>query len=194
MKNIFLDCGTHLCEGLMDFMEKKIIDETFEIHTFEANPACDILERTKNLPYKVNAHQKAVWIEDGKVLFNQENHRESGSGSPSDGKSDIDGWASSVDGIGFEHQGYSTKVEVESISLSSFIDRLPKDSRIICKMDIEGSEFAVLRDLIEKGTITRISEAYVEFHERYMPGESQETRRALVEKISSLGVRVHEWF
>ena len=45
MKNIFLDCGTHLCEGLIDFYNKGIIDDTFEIHTFEPNPACNIEER-----------------------------------------------------------------------------------------------------------------------------------------------------
>ena len=57
MKKIFLDCGTHLCEGLIDFVNKGIIDETFEIHTFEANPACNILERIKNIPLKINAYE-----------------------------------------------------------------------------------------------------------------------------------------
>lgn len=194
MKKIFLDCGTHLCEGLTHFMEKRIIDETFEIHTFEPNPECNVHERVKSLPIIPIVHQKAVWIEDGKVFFNQENHRRSGSGSPTDGYSDIDGWGSSIEGIGFEHPGYDTKVEVDSISLSRFIEELPEESMIICKMDIEGSEFAVLRDLLEKGAIRRISEIYVEFHERFMPSESEETKRQLVDSIIALGIPVHQWF
>jgi FkbM family methyltransferase len=156
MKNIFLDCGTHLCEGLNEFWKKGIIDDSFEIHTFEANPACNISERVKNIPLNIILHEKAVWIEDGHIFFNQENHKISRSGSPSDGKSDIDGWGSSVDGIGFNHQGYINKVRVESIDFSRFVDELPDSSNIICKMDIEGSEFIVLRKMIRDNTIRKI--------------------------------------
>ncbi len=137
MKKVFLDCGTHLCEGLKDFIGKKIVTEDFEIHTFEANPACNIIERIKQIPYNVTPHQKAVWIEDGTVFFNQENHRKSRSGSPHDGQSDVDGWGSSIDNIGFIHPGYETKVEVESISLSNFLQQYNDDDYIVCKMDIE---------------------------------------------------------
>lgn len=194
MKKIFLDCGTHLCEGLKDFINKGVLTNEFEVHTFEANPACNIKERIKTLPIQVTPHEKAVWVEDGLIIFNQENHRKSGSGSPNDGVSNIDGWGSSIDGIGFNHPGYETKVEVESISFSNFINGLPEDSFIICKMDIEGSEFRVLRDLIKNNTITKINEIYVEFHERFMPEESLETRNELVNIIESKGVKVHQWF
>lgn len=194
MKNIFLDCGTHLCEGLLDFHAKGVIDDTFEIHTFEANPACNIEERIKKIPLNITPHNAAVWIEDGFVLFNQENHQKSGTGSPTDGQSDIDGWASSINGIGFYWPGYETHVQVPSIDFSKFVSELPKDSNIICKMDIEGSEFSVLRKMIEKGTISNIKEIYIEFHERAMPSESVESRQKIVDDITSLGVVVHEWF
>jgi FkbM family methyltransferase len=194
MKKVFLDCGTHLCEGLKDFIGKKIVTEDFEIHTFEANPACNIIERIKQIPYNVTPHQKAVWIEDGTVFFNQENHRKSRSGSPHDGQSDVDGWGSSIDNIGFIHPGYETKVEVESISLSNFLQQYNDDDYIVCKMDIEGSEFAVLRDLLEKGSIKKINELYVEFHERFMPKENEQTKNELVNQITSLGINLHQWF
>jgi hypothetical protein len=61
-------------------------------------------------------------------------------------------------------------------------------------MDIEGSEFRVLRDLIDNDTITKINEIYVEFHERFMPEESLETRNELISIIESKGVKVHQWF
>jgi hypothetical protein len=110
IKNVFLDCGTHLCEGLIDFYNKGIINDTFEIHTFEANPACNIEERVKQIPLNIVPYNKAVWIEDGVVTFNQENHQKSKTGSPTDGYSDIDGWGSSVDGIGFNHAGYDLQL------------------------------------------------------------------------------------
>jgi FkbM family methyltransferase len=193
MKNIFLDCGTHLCEGLIDFYNKGIIDDTFEIHTFEPNPACNIEERIKQIPLNIIPYNKAIWIEDGYVFFNQENHQKSKTGSPTDGYSNIDGWGSSVDGIGFEHPGYDTQVKVPSINFSKFIEKLPKDSNIICKMDIEGSEFKVLRHLIEQGTISNIKEIYIEFHERFMPLESKYTEGELIKQISNLGVKVNIW-
>jgi hypothetical protein len=61
-------------------------------------------------------------------------------------------------------------------------------------MDIEGSEFAILRKMIDEKTITNIKEIYVEFHERAMPAESTESRKKIVDDIINLGVVVHEWF
>ena len=191
---IFLDCGTHLFEGLIDFYNKKIIDDTFEIHTFEPNPACDIIERSKKIPLKINLHNKAIWIEDGYVKFNQENHKKSGTGSPNDGRSDIDGWGSSVDGIGFVHPGYDSPIIVQSIDFSKFVQNLPSNSKIICKMDIEGSEFQVLRKMIKDTTIAKIDTIYVEFHERLMPDESVESKNQLIQEIKNLGVKVEVWF
>jgi FkbM family methyltransferase len=194
MKNIFLDCGTHLCEGLNEFYKKCIIDDSFEIHVFEANPACNISERIKKYSLNITVHEKAVWVKDGFVFFNQEDHKISRTGSPSDGKSDIDGWGSSVDGIGFIHPGYITKVKVESINFSNFVLQLPENSNIICKMDIEGSEFKVLRHMIETGSIKKINRLYVEFHERFMEGESFETKNNLIDDIKKMGVQVETWF
>jgi FkbM family methyltransferase len=193
MKNIFLDCGTHLCEGLVDFYNRGIIDDTYEIHTFEANPACNIEERIKQLPLNIIPYNKAVWIEDGIVLFNQEHHKKYNTGSPTDGYSDIDGWASSIDGIGFHYRGYEDKIEISSIDFSKFVSELPNDANIICKMDIEGSEFYVLRKMIKEKTICKIKEIYIEFHERFMPAESEHSRQQIINDIAQLGVKVHLW-
>jgi FkbM family methyltransferase len=193
MKNIFLDCGTHLCEGLIDFYNRGIIDDTFEIYTFEANPACNIVERIKHIPLNITPYNKAVWIEDGYVYFNQEHHKKYNTGSPSDGYSDIDGWASSIDGIGFQYLAYEEKIQIPSLNFSRFVSELPEDVNIICKMDIEGSEFSVLRHMVKEGTISKIKDIYVEFHERFMPFESAETRQEIVNNITALGVNVHTW-
>lgn len=195
MKKIFLDCGTHLCEGLVDFYNNKRIDESFEIHTFEANPACKAEERVKMLPLSnIKVYNMAVWTEDGEVTFNQENHKESRSGSPTDGYSDIDGWGSSVNGIGFRHAGYGTPITIKSINFSRFVLELPEDAYIICKMDIEGSEFAVLRHLIETKAIDRIKEIYVEFHDHVMENESADSKQQLISILESKGIKVNTWF
>lgn len=193
MKKIFLDCGTHLCEGIVEFYNKGIINDTFEIYTFEANPACNVEERIKQIPLKITSYNEAVWIEDGYVFFNQENHRKFNTGSPNDGYSDIDGWASSVDGIGFHYPGYEDKIKVPSINFSKFLGSLPDDAYIICKMDIEGSEFTVLRHIINEQTILKVKEIYIEFHERFMPSESYDSKMQIIKKIESLGIKVYPW-
>ena len=197
MKNIFLDCGSHHLEGLENFLDRGIINESFEIHTFEANPECRVEERLKNLKYKnlnCKVHKKAVWVEDGNVLFNQENHQESKSGSPYDGTSKLDGWGSSVSNIGFFHGGYSDPIEVESLDFSKFVKELPEGSNVICKLDVEGSEFVILRKMISEKTINKISKLYVEFHERFMPEESSNTKEEIIYQIRSRGIEVHTWF
>lgn len=195
-QNIFLDCGGHHLEGLAHVINQKIIDETFEIHIFEPNPECRIEDRLKTFQYNplnYTLHQKLVWTSDGNIAFNQENHIKSGSGSPTDGTSELDGWGSSAVGIGYIHGGYSEPIMVECIDFSRFIRELPAESNIICKLDIEGSEFAVLRKLLDDGTINKISKLYVEFHNYQMPHISYETTSNLILEIQSRGIEINMW-
>lgn len=194
MKKVFLDCGTHLCEGLNHFIGNGLLNDSFEIHTFEANPACDIESRVKALPLPIKCHNVAVWIKNGYVEFNQENHKKSGSNSPNDGVSDIDGWGSSVKETGFVHAGYETSVRVKSIDFNKFLDKFPEDAMIYCKMDIEGSEFFVLRHLLETGNISKIHTLFVEFHPTNIDGESTQTVSELVKQVLSKGVVVNMWW
>jgi FkbM family methyltransferase len=194
VKKIFLDCGTHLCEGIEQFYKKGLIDNDCEIHTFEPNPACFIQERVEHINLNIIPHNKAVWIEDGFLDFNQENHEKSRTGSPSDGRSKLDGWGSSVANIGFDHPGYEKPIRVPCLNFSSFVSKLPSESHIICKMDIEGSEYFVLRHMIEEKTIVKIKDLYVEFHQRFMKNESDETTEQIIEQIKGFGVNVYRWF
>jgi FkbM family methyltransferase len=193
-KHYFLDCGFHFGEGLGKFISEGIIDERYEIHAFEANPECKIEQRVKNFKFPIKPLNVAVWIEDGFVNFNQENHKKSGTGSPTDGVSDIDGWGSSIEGIDFEHSGYETKVKVRSIDFSEYLKGFPVDSYIVCKMDIEGSEYQILRKLLKDGSIKKINKLYVEFHSRFMRNETSESEDELIKQIEEFGIEVHTWF
>jgi len=193
MKNIFLDCGTNICQGLIYFYNNGIINDTYEIHTFEPNSiGCRVKERIseiqKQTPLNITTYDSAVWIEDGFVSFNQEY------GKLPNGDVDLAGVMSSIDGVGINPPGYKNRMTVPSINFSRFVSELPEDANIICKMDIEGAEFQVLRHMIKEGTITRIKEMYVEFHERYVETESVETEKELIKIISDLGVKIDVWF
>lgn len=84
MRNIYIDCGTHLGEGLKKHIESLGIDESWSIYTFEANKyTYDILKEKRenvtefDLPdqYKwikwdnIEYYNKAVWIKDGFIDF-----------------------------------------------------------------------------------------------------------------------------
>jgi FkbM family methyltransferase len=202
---IFLDGGTHLCEGLIEFHKLGIIDETYKIHTFEANPECNISERIKQLPFKdITAHEVALWTEDGEIPFLQENHKTSlylsdihqigVKKSPSDGYSDIDGWASTAEIDEFLYPGLDNTVYVESIDFDKFVRELPEAEEIVCKLDIEGSEYRIIRKMLQTGTISRIDKLYVEWHpfcpdtHRWMMNEDTNTTEELINQLKDLGI------
>jgi FkbM family methyltransferase len=187
MKNIFLDCGTHLCEGLIQFYNNGIIDDTFEIHTFEPNPACQVNKLIPQIPLNITSYNKAVWIEDGFISFNQENYYDE------KGAINIDGTMSSIDGVGINPPNGKTKIKVPSIDFSRFVSELPEDSYIICKMDIEGAEFSVLRKMIKEKSILKIKKIFIEFHERFTDNESSLTVNELMKQINEMGVEANTW-
>jgi len=189
MKNIFLDCGTHLCEGIYRFYQLGIIDDSYEIHAFEANPECYIEERIKNIPLNIKPHNNAVWINNDKLLFSQENN----TGAANNARSNKDGWASSVTSLGMRCDGYENTVEVNGIDFSSFIYSLNVEDNIICKMDIEGSEYKVLPYLIETKAIQRIKKLYIEFHSRFFDEITPIADLELINSITKLGTEVQLW-
>jgi FkbM family methyltransferase len=190
LKRIFLDCGTHLGQALRHFQRQGVIDRSWEIHAFEANPACHLAERVNRLDLHVTPHECAVWITDGVVAFYQENHQRSNSGSPTDGRSTIDGWGSSVAAVAAQHPGYEPEMMVPCIDFSRFIRELPDTAEIVCKLNVEGSEFPVLRRMLSERTIDRISKLYVEFHQWMIPSETDQSVHELVSLIKDRGVIV----
>jgi len=64
-------------------------------------------------------------------------------------------------------------------------------------MDIESAEYEVLKDLIEKNTITKIDYLFVEFHDQYFETTEQpkyqKLEKKLIKEIRSKGVGVTKW-
>lgn len=83
------------------------------------------------------------------------------------------------------------QADVSCMDFSRFVAELPEDSEVYCKMDIEGSEFPVLRKMLKDGTIGRVKEWWVEFHDTNLANESVQTRRELMSQMSEHST-VHE--
>jgi len=88
-------------------------------------------------------------------------------------------------------QVFIATLKVPKINLGRFMmANFDQGDYILVKMDIEGSEFHVLRDLLERHIADWIDELHVEFHQRFMPTESDESVKELIKQLESRNVKV----
>ena len=164
----FLDCGFYVGKAL-DYYAP-LMDESWIVYAFEPNTELNVEESIKRFPFQVNWVKKAVWTEDGEVEFaigdrNDASHISSLRKSP------------------------DRKVIVPCIDFSRFVAKLP-EATIACSFDAEGAEFAVLRKMIDEGTIQRLSLLDIEFHTRPFEDKTEADTSLLRQEIESLGVLV----
>lgn len=100
------------------------------------------------------------------------------------------GWLTFSDANTLENEGWGfgrnsesgPKADVYAISLSEFVLRfLRKDQHVLVKMDIEGSEYAVLEDLVKTGAIWYIDSLTAEFHRDTMSETTFWLARSFIE-------------
>lgn len=82
--------------------------------------------------------------------------------------------------------------------LSKFIEdlNLSVDDEIRIKLDIEGSEFVVLQDMLEnKKSLENLREIWVEWHERLFPLDNMKEKRIkLTNSYVNLGIVISNWY
>jgi FkbM family methyltransferase len=184
MKKILLDCGTHLGEGLSQFVDAYNVTEEWEVYSFEPNP--NLWEQHFNQNTYSNVHyiNKAIYTDNSTITFNL--------AYPNTDASSI---FKAHLGTNFEKS-----VEVECLDLSKFIlDNFSKDDFIVVKLDIEGAEYDVLKKMIKDDSISYINDLYVEFHSHKDEhaikenGESKESTFDLIDQIKKLGIKFTHW-
>lgn len=162
---IFLDCGRF--DGVA--IQQYCVDDSWQIYSFDPYPQPDL-----DLPPH-ELIQKAVWVEEGTVQFS------------------IDPRVQASHITGIAGTDFKDKITVPCINFSKFVSDLVASENpdiVICSMDIEGAEFAVLRKMIEERTINHIDVLDIEFHHRMMNDETDESARKLIQELSALGVIV----
>jgi FkbM family methyltransferase len=182
-KNIFLDFGTHKCQGITYFIDNELyIDKNWEIHLFEPNPLITIdsfIEKYNE--YNITFHKKAVWIKKDRVIFKQYGNDGTSQGSL---LKDTNGGTSYMD--------YYGEVEVDCIDVFDFIKSFDADSNIFIKMDIEWAEYEIIKYLLNLGWPTNIKKIWVEWHgmnETFFINKSD----FLMEQIRLKGCGVTPW-
>jgi FkbM family methyltransferase len=192
----FLDCGTHLFQGLKEFNKIYKFDNSWKIYSFEANPITYkqskefLSDGLENLDI---IHQNlAVSNEDSEIQINCQILPDSANGQGSNilkdpPNRDIAG--------GYDFKWHTERVKC--FDLSSFIKDLKDVEVLILKLDIEGAEFQVLEKIINDKSYEKINEMYVEFHERFFINEIQKytnLKNNYINFFNNNNIKITTWF
>jgi FkbM family methyltransferase len=145
---VILDCGSNIGMAILFF---KALYPDADITAFEPAPwACSAIEETirANDLRDVTLHNAALAESEGSLeLFHDPSHP-----------------GSAVMSVYRERMPGET-VRVPAVRLSRYVTK-PVD---FLKLDVEGSELQVLRDLVASGTIGQIRQMVIEFHHHLSP-------------------------
>jgi len=174
-RKIYFDCGTHLFQGFSQFAQKLDLKYGWETHCFEANPIVyekskPILDGLLKQGYKIQHNNIAISDKEEITKVNcayspDADYTHLGSNilkDPPDKDKRYDD--------NFNYLDQDIKVQTKKLS-NILKETCSKDDFVVLKLDIEGSEFAVIDDIIETGTYEYLNEIYVEFHERFFEDE-----------------------
>lgn len=171
--NIYIDCGA-LNGDTLDCEKRFNFKADYKI-AFEPNPDFFDVLITKDVD---EVNQCAVWDKQEVIDFSVDIN------SPPYGSTAIPSkktWES------------GRKIKVKTVDFAEYIKDLHgrlEASKILIKMDIEGSEFRVLEHLKKTGADKLIYKMYIEFHEHKITEYHPEDKERL---IKQLACEIVEW-
>jgi len=172
---IFIDCGAYDGDSIEQFYNWfKLIDNPNEylIYAFEPNPFMMNKAKERLADRGVVFYEDAVWIENETKEFSVHDV-----GSTLQKSKNT--WAA------------GEKIEVSCMDFSEWIKTF-KDDHVVVKMDIEGSEFEVLRKMIKDKTIFIPDLMMVEFHPNKVSDYTTEDKDNLIKEVSKY-TKIVEW-
>lgn len=176
MSRVFCDLGYNRGQGLADFVHRLQIDETWKVHCFEPTPSLwpgmvEYFVSGTGAMIPINNHRVAAWTEDCELEFKIDTI-EQGVGSTLLLNSQMGGLT-------------GESVEVAAICFTEWLEaNTAVTDEVFIKMDIEGAEFPVLRKMLENPDIFgRIDKMWIEFHQRFIPEESDLTVANLLDEL-----------
>lgn len=171
MKNrkIILSCGSNKGGEFDAWRESKIYDPEVLIYAFEPEPRCfPFIEAVQKITPNITHIKEAVSTIDGVEAWNVGNLTVSGT------LRQDKNW-----GLTGE------KVMVKTLDFSRWLKlNIKEDDYVFCTMDIEGSEYDVLKDLFATGSIDLINKLYVEFHDVKLNTNMQDDEKKLKKMIT----------
>lgn len=191
MKHSFLfDLGFHHGEGLEYLADLYGVDAGWTVFCFEPNPACraHLLRAGFLREPRFTAMPFAAHVRAGPVMFQREAVRPGGA---------EDGQGSHLAELDFHLDCRGGGLEpVWAVDFPAFLRAMVPEARdpsslVVVKMDIEGAEYGLLRHMLADGSIGLVDVLHVEFHQRLMTSETDDTTEELREALRRM-VRLEE--
>lgn len=195
MRKFLLDGGTHLGQGLKQIMRRHEVDNTWQIHTWEANPYTWSKYQEKNTASNIHSYNQALSDHNGTITLNietAETKYQKGPAPIGQGTSilDLDRWQAGP------HIGtFQEQCQVPCINFAEWIQtNCAPDDFIVCKLDIEGAEYQVLDQMNQTGVLCWIDHLYVEWHAAMInDAELMQQEKILRGIIQSHNIDLVEW-
>ena len=193
MRKIFLDCGSNLGQGFTKISQENNMNEEWEFYLFEPNfECCQILKESIKFP-KLEIYQKAVSDNYGfSDLFIEF--------CPTESK--WVGGATHINTGEYIKPSYikdeyfkKSEYQIETIDLSDFIKKnFSFEDHIVLKLDIEGSEFNILKKMIQDKTLDYVNKIYIEWHDHFFSGNQFNEKNYILEKINEKNINYNIWY
>ncbi len=187
-KNIFIDCGTNLGQGLKEISVLEGINNNWNVYSFEANPITfSLIEKNQAFRYFNVAVSDTYHF----ATFNCERWDDKGFIGGASTLLDLDEWQTERV-YGFKPENIQTIVPV--IDLIDFILRLkPEMKSIVLKLDIEGSEYKILQKLQDLNLYNFIRKIYIEFHDHLLSTTQQKPSNYWIRFFSTNNIDFVLW-
>jgi len=190
--NILLDLGAHKLQGVINLFSQNIIDSSYKIYSYEANPYVigELLKKSdifcKNHNIFIKIFNIAISDKNETVELNFD-------------KNGLDSMGCNIlinppiKDLVYGSVYDWDQIKVESKNLKTIFNDLniSTEDNIIIKLDIEGMEYKVIPDIIELKNKFNISKIFVEWHDRlFYPNHKlkQNEMIELKEKLKFLNI------
>ena len=172
---ILIDCGTNFKQGLTEILS--LYPDIRKVYSFEANRyVYDLLDKNDGNVY----FNLAVLDKTGFSTFHAEKAMGMLQGDAMHGEDRFIGGGSRLQDPRYACKSHFTdsnelekfvddmynEIIVPTIRLVDFINFLnPEDNSIVLKLDVEGAEYQILKDMKKSNIFNKIKKLHIEFHE-----------------------------
>jgi FkbM family methyltransferase len=168
---LFIDLGAFTGDTAREFLDHYPGADQFSYHLFECRPSITVIPPEGVA--RVHVHRHAAWIRDGEVTFYESATR----------------FGSSL--LKEKKTGYLRLRKPLTVPCLCFSTWLREQARsaeyVVVKMNVEGAEYAILRQMIGCGTLGLVDELFVELHGEKV-GVGVEENAALVQQMVEGGL------
>lgn len=189
-RGLFIDCGSNTGQAFSYFVRRFPL-ERFDFALIEPNPHCmPFLRQIADRHEEIELIEGAAGTAEGRTSLILRSEAEKG--KTSDAATIMPHFPGSSGAF------VGAPVEVRTFSFGEFLGRqFERYGAIALKLDIEGAEYAVLEDLLQRDLLSRVDALYVEFHAHTMSdavrGGYLARERAIIASLEKRDVAYRLW-